>query len=275
MNKPELRVDREMTSYGFHDGPAGNIRTASTETFLSLFSPDEMFPTQLRWHDPIQNVFVLEIPPYYQMITRRARTRYSYHRAEQNHEGGTFLIPLPWQVYICVLHPDYAQIYFYTRTEQLQSLDDDINYQHMPNVYTTGEPCRGAQGVVNLERPIETCFNLISNIWLTDFSGGGYNIDGEQAPKEFYPPKGSLQPKELVEAGFSDHFWAPSYMHEFLEEQTIEDILGWEWVKAAPLRQVIKWAMRNSASQKRFAHLNRLMVAAQRREKEHAEANTA
>lgn len=211
-------------------GNTGYGKEVKTSDLLEELVPNRMIPVSLRWHDPVREIYVLEYPPGHRLIYR------DYHEDD----GGPFRIPMPWQVYICSIQP--RDVKFFVRTEQLTSLDDMLHHQFMSNIYRSGTPCQGAQGELR-EDPIDTCRSMIDAIWMTTFNGGCYiSSDGAPHAKAYKDPGGSLQPQEIVDAGFNDHFWASSKIHEWLEERSIDEMLSWQWKHAGTLRELIEWS---------------------------------
>lgn len=228
MNKVEL-TEESATLIGGKYG-----KEVRTSDLLDELVPRRMNPVSLRWHDPIRQIYVLEYPPGHRLIHR------SYSPGH-----GPFRIPMPWQVYICSLQP--RDVKFFVRTEQLTSMDDMLNHQFMSNIYRTGTPCQGAQGDMR-DDPIDSCRSMIDAIWMTTFNGGCYiTEDGKHHPRGFNDPGGSLQPKEIIDAGFNDHFWSSSNIHEWLEERSIEEMLNWHWKKAGTVNEIIDWMVEKNA----------------------------
>lgn len=228
------------------------VKEGETDAALDIFSIKEMIPPSVRWMDPLSGTYVFEYPPQERMI---------YTSGMLEPEQTTYRIPLPWQIYICTLNKQKRDVKFFTRTSQLTSLDDVINHQFMPNIYRSGTPCDGAVGTSAALGPIDRCRQMIDGIWMTSFNGGCYVsshtqiITNEKAA--YKDPGGSLQPKEVIDAGFDKAFWSSRDIFPWLEEKSIEDLLTWEWKEAGPLMDVVRWQQQERNRFKLFSeHLN-------------------
>lgn len=228
MNKIEIKPDK--TSH--INNAYGEMRqTADTkELFESLFQEDYIFPPSLRWKDGLRDIYVFEFPP-------ETKTIYGENFEE------VYTIPFPWQVYICF--PKIKEIFFFTRTQQIQSLDDILNHQFMTNIYRSGAPCGGIS--INLTKdPITDCRNMINKIWMSSFNGGAYISKAgfrNQANKRrmaIEDEKISLFPKEALKEGYGIDFWQRKYLG-WLQDRSPQELLEFEWHEADSLKNIIEW----------------------------------
>lgn len=226
----KIEVKENKTSY--IDTEFGVKQSADTEElFKKLFQDDYISPPSLRWRDVLREIYVFEFPPEIKMVYGEYfDTNYS--------------IPFPWQVYICI--PSRKQIFFFTRTQQIQSLDDTLNHQFMTNIYRSGIPCGGVD--ISLENnPIIDSRNMINKIWMSSFNGGcyiardGYKDYGAGFRKAMHDSKESFLPQEAIEEGYGKEFWQKKYI-KWLDGKSIEEILNWKWKEVDTLRNTIEWA---------------------------------
>lgn len=213
----------------------------STEDFFNIFTPNSIFPINLRWMDPARRIYVLEYPPETRLIS--------------SGEFGETLrrIPLPWQVYVCSVKT-VVNVHLTMRTEQLGSLDDILYHSFASNIYRDGTPCGGPQVEGGFRKykdmeDLELCKQMIDGIWMTNFNGGCY-LSSEAGLGNLGKRHRALEdtgrcllPREVIDAGFDEHFWSYSEgeddFYAWIEERSIEEVLRWEYHPHATVREII------------------------------------
>lgn len=245
----KIEMNQNTTTATSTIGKKRYNKTSPTQDLLAGLVPTEMLPVSVRWIDQINQIYVLEYPPQTKIIT-----------LQSIREGPTlnreYAIPIPWQIYICQISGFNMRLHMFMRTQQLTSLDDTLNHHHMTNIYRDGSPC-APLGDITYESSggIELCREMIDMLWMSAFNGGNYMYHSEKgiAHKAFGKEEGFLMPDEVAAAGFHRNFWIPEY-YQWLEQQSIEDVLQWNWKNTGSLRTLID----HLTTRKSFEELFRL-----------------
>lgn len=215
--------------------------TASTSTPAKAELPDFV-----RYADEVNAVYVMEFEPCYRGINLTNYDQYP-------HGYERFIIPVPWQVYIC--QPIRNKVQFFTRVQPLKNFNDTLNFPHLSNIYRDCEPCGGVPFGNGGSRygeqeeqldPVEYSVKMINYVWQSSFQGGfylseqagGYGYSHHDLPGH---ATGSLLPKEITDKfGPSMYYGSNSKSYyQWVEQLKIDDILAWEWQAAGKLRSLL------------------------------------
>lgn len=194
-----------------------------------------LLPPQVRWVSKSKQAFLLEFPPSYQRITISDADREWYDEVR---------IPLPWTVYFC--DQDVGILYVFARPQQIRSLEDQLCWYHLSNIQTTHQACAGYLEDEDLDgkNPIDYAFAHINAFWLSTFNGGMYT---------FHPKiRGTMVPSNLLRDVLKDaepdtpNIWVNTDYFYWLAEQSIEDILAWDWRPNHTIRHLLESQVANA-----------------------------
>lgn len=194
-----------------------------------------LLPPQVRWMSWSRNQFLLEFPPTRQRIT--AGIAYFIDDGGEEFEVE---IPLPWTVYF---YNGYT-LQIFARASQIRSLDDELCWYHLSNIQASHEMCDvGEHGEEEYVEPkdgnsLDYVFRIINRFWQSKFNGGMYLWrEGDR----HCLPANLLREKRIASYPNRDdeYIWIDPQYFKWLAEQSVEDLLEWEWQPSMTIRELI------------------------------------
>jgi|694.fasta_scaffold117198_3 hypothetical protein len=161
--------------------PSSQIQSSNND-----ISDSDLFPIAVRYHDPVNNVYVIERPPFELPIDFYLKKGVANKKVPAALRGRKIYIP--WTVYVFTYsngitsNSSVQKTYVFFNDQQLNSLDDIVIPAYTPNVFVDGSVCYGNTYSSYLQRinsgeitsSIADFFNYLLgdyfNDWNTDIS---------------------------------------------------------------------------------------------------------
>lgn len=247
----EMWGDRQLKAMIDGQAFASVTPEAAVESLTTGF-----LPPMVRWFDPTQRYWLLELPPSYMAISyydvaHMAATKYRPWASTVNkyEQVSSATIPIPWQVWLFdASYPRGPSLWF--RTEPLTSLDDEVFHCYLPNVYSWDTPCfyqyKDVENITDIPQRLKA---VLQEFWFGAFDGSSYMLSKPpEGPAPGYPSElmdiwtNTPEYKKYTDLRDTTHNLNSVFPH--LANLSIEDVLGWSYISAGPLNTPIEKKLR-------------------------------